>query len=389
MAHYERLVMSRRGWQASLVRFAILVPLALGVSCGGNDRTDDLFQESGSPSAGGFDSNGVGRSGSGGGGRTGASGGGGAKALPPAAGGSANGGKSASGGSEATGGRSGVNGGRTGGGGRSGPSGGRPPAGGAASGGKASGGKASGGAPDNAGSAGEPAVDCNDDDACTVDERSGDDCSHESKECDAPPVCQVAECDPETGECLLSAAPDETACDDEDACTSNDACREGQCLGSDALDTSDSSSRPIPDGPADCSGSDALLVDYGMTGPGEVSEVEVTVSITHPWITDLRVGLLHVETETFVTLIEEEVHQDASLDGEYVFADDAPSFVEAVPEDAPVPSGRYAPRSSLLEAFAGLPFEGTWRVVVLDQCEGDAGVLHASAVHFHRVCGDG
>jgi subtilisin-like proprotein convertase family protein len=391
---YESLVMSRRGWQAALVWSAILVPLALGVSCAANDETDDLFLKSSSPSAGGFDPNSLGDAGNGGGERNGSSGAGGTKTPPKASGGrvSASGGNAA-GGSDSTGGRASVSGGRASGGKGGGQVGGRPAMGGAPSGGKpaaggSSGGTSSGGSPATGGGAGESSEDCDDGDACTVDESAESGCVHEPKVCPEPAVCEVATCEPETGDCVPAAAPDEVACDDGDACTSDDVCRDGQCVGSNELNASDETSRPIPDGTEGCDGTDAVLVNYAMTGPGEVSEVEVTVALSHVSITDLRLALLQVETETFVILMQEELQQGAALDGEYVFADGEASFAEAVSEDAVVPPGRYAPRSSFHDAFGGLPIEGTWRVVVLDQCIGETGVLHSSAVHFHQACAE-
>jgi subtilisin-like proprotein convertase family protein len=386
---YESLVMSRRGWQAALVWSAILVPLALGVSCAANDETDDLFLKSSSPSAGGFDPNGLGDAGDGGGGNGGSSGAGGAKAPPKASGGrvSASGGNA--GGSDPTGGRASVSGGRASGGRGGGQVGGRAAMGGATNGGKAAaGGTSSGGSPATGGGAGEPPDDCDDDDACTVDESAESGCVHEPKVCPKPAVCQVATCEPETGDCVPAAAPDEVACDDGNACTSDDVCRDGQCVGSDELNAGDETARPIPDGTDGCDGTDAVVVDYAMTGPGEVSEVEVTVAISHVSITDLRLGLQHVETGTFVILVQEELQQGAALDGEYVFADGEASFAEAVSEDAVVPPGRYAPLSSFHDTFGGSPIEGTWRIVVLDQCIDHTGVLHSSAVHFHRACAE-
>ena len=43
------------------------------------------------------------------------------------------------------------------------------------------------------------------------------------------PACQVAVCDPPTGQCRLEMAPNGTGCDDDDKCTLNDICLEGAC----------------------------------------------------------------------------------------------------------------------------------------------------------------
>lgn len=393
MDQYQRLVMSRRGWQAALFWSAILVPLALGASCAGNDETGDLFLKSRNPSAGGFDPTSFGNSGSGGG-RNGSSGAGAASTPPKTSGGSAGStGGNTAGGSDATGGRVGATGGRASGGKSGGPMGGRPATGGAPNGGRAASGGSSGGTPSGGvsatgGSAGEPSGNCDDDNACTVDEAADVGCTHVPKDCPAPSACEVATCEPDTGECVPEAAPDETACDDGDVCTSADVCRDGQCVGSDEFNASDATPRPIPDGNQDCTSEDPVLVDYTMVGPGAVTEIEVTLSISHTLISDLRLALLHVDSETYVILVEEAPEQEATLDGQYVFADGAASLSDAAAEHTTVPPGRYAPRTSFAEVFGGSPIAGTWRVVVLDQCLEDTGVLHSSAVHFHRACGD-
>ena len=43
--------------------------------------------------------------------------------------------------------------------------------------------------------------------------------------------CQVAACDPATGQCAVTAVADGTSCDDGSACTEADACRGGACVG--------------------------------------------------------------------------------------------------------------------------------------------------------------
>jgi outer membrane protein assembly factor BamB len=49
--------------------------------------------------------------------------------------------------------------------------------------------------------------------------------------CVASGPCQLASCDPETGSCAMSNAPDGTSCDDGNPCTVGDACTGGVCIG--------------------------------------------------------------------------------------------------------------------------------------------------------------
>ena len=51
--------------------------------------------------------------------------------------------------------------------------------------------------------------------------------------CDDLPVeaCQVAQCQPSTGECVVHAAADGVACEDGNACTQDDSCSQGTCAG--------------------------------------------------------------------------------------------------------------------------------------------------------------
>jgi len=44
-------------------------------------------------------------------------------------------------------------------------------------------------------------------------------------------VCMKNQCDPATGQCAMTAQPDETPCDDGDVCTEYDACTGGECGG--------------------------------------------------------------------------------------------------------------------------------------------------------------
>jgi hypothetical protein len=77
---------------------------------------------------------------------------------------------------------------------------------------------------------------CDDGAGCTGPDRCQPDgsCVGKPRVCGDGDVCTTDACDPATGACVFSAAPDGTACDDGNACTTDDACDGGSCKG-DAL----------------------------------------------------------------------------------------------------------------------------------------------------------
>ena len=74
---------------------------------------------------------------------------------------------------------------------------------------------------------------------CVLDESTIPDCAD-------PGICKVSACNPDTGMCEVSEAPEGTLCDDGDACTSGDSCQGGACL---------------PADPVSCDDGDACTVD--------------------------------------------------------------------------------------------------------------------------------
>lgn len=81
---------------------------------------------------------------------------------------------------------------------------------------------------------------CDDGSACTTgDQCVAGACTGAEMDCSAlDGVCEVGECNPETGSCVAAPLADGAACDDADPCTAGDACASGEC---------------VPDGPTDCS----------------------------------------------------------------------------------------------------------------------------------------
>ena len=76
---------------------------------------------------------------------------------------------------------------------------------------------------------------CDDGNACTLSDscQSGTCVGTQPVVCSASGQCRVAgACDPSTGMCSSSTAPDDTVCNDGNACTQTDSCQSGICTGS-------------------------------------------------------------------------------------------------------------------------------------------------------------
>ncbi len=88
---------------------------------------------------------------------------------------------------------------------------------------------------------------CDDGSLCTVaDVCTGGTCAGRALDCSSlTDPCNAGVCDPATGMCSTSAAPDGTSCDDGSLCTTGDVCTGGACAGT-TLDCSGSSTECAP-----------------------------------------------------------------------------------------------------------------------------------------------
>lgn len=68
---------------------------------------------------------------------------------------------------------------------------------------------------------------------CTADTCQGGVCTEgpTTVTCTSSDPCRISKCNPGTGECDVSDAPNGTPCDDDDACTAADRCHAGSCTG--------------------------------------------------------------------------------------------------------------------------------------------------------------
>ncbi len=129
---------------------------------------------------------------------------------------------------------------------------------------------------------------------------------------------------------------------------------------------------PIPDN--NSSGiSDQILTDAS----GTLTDLNVAVDITHTWVGDLTVELLHVDTGTSVILIAKPGTpgggQGSDADNIDVTLDDEAAL--SVEDNAPyTPGDAYYPNNPL-SAFDGESLAGTWELTVIDSAKADTGTL--------------
>lgn len=119
-----------------------------------------------------------------------------------------------------------------------------------------------------------------------------------------------------------------------------------------------------------------------------IGDVNVTVTIAHEWVGDLRVTLEHAETGTVVTLLDRPGRpafpdgcggQDVSV----VLDDAAAEAVQSACDDTfPSIAGRKHPLGQLAD-FAGQDAAGSWTLRVSDNAFGDYGSLFGWCLEFN------
>jgi subtilisin-like proprotein convertase family protein len=380
-------IMFRCGWQAFVALSSSAMVLAFGQSCSSADgTTDGLFESERNPAgaaghfSGGSTAATGGRSSGGVGGR--ASGGSEVGA----------GGEVAAGGDATESGGRAAMGGRGSGGGRGGGK-----AGGAGLGaGPGSGGSAgelggSGGTPNEGGAGGrESPVDCDDDDACTVDEPDTQGMCHFTPKCIARSECEVATCDAATGDCQFDPTAEGAVCDDQLDCTTGDVCAGGSCTGTSAdFFETISETRSIPDGSVDCGGDQPVIVDFNVPEGGVVTAIEVGINVNHPNLANLSASLLHVQSNREAVLFNRLEATGRALNGRYLFVSGRPSFAEEAAEvevNGEVMPERYAGVDDLASAFDGDQVQGTWRLTLTDWCLEDTGNFFGADLRIESVC---
>ena len=109
---------------------------------------------------------------------------------------------------------------------------------------------------------------------------------------------------------------------------------------------------------------------------GIISDLKVNVDVSHTFISDLTVILTHQNTNTSVTLWEENCFNTSDNDFDIIFEDGASAVVCASPT-----IGTYIPAKPL-NIFNGINSSGTWELSITDNYSGDTGMLNDWYLEF-------
>jgi subtilisin-like proprotein convertase family protein/uncharacterized protein YvpB len=137
----------------------------------------------------------------------------------------------------------------------------------------------------------------------------------------------------------------------------------------------DKNSRAIPDNNRD--GASGLIT---IPDPRLVVDLDVYLRIDHTWIGDLQVTLTHQESGRSLTLLDRPRNPTKASFCEYdhiiaILDDEASQAVEGKCSDKNLAiSGSFRPEESL-QAFTGVPLEGTWVLTAADRSAYDTGAL--------------
>jgi subtilisin-like proprotein convertase family protein len=189
---------------------------------------------------------------------------------------------------------------------------------------------------------------------------------------DSTPCVPTVECIP-TGACCL---PDSCERLTAAQCATRGGSYNGdgtECITLGEYGASHTSTDPFPIAIPDYAGGipGTASTSITVTGPGTVSDLAVSVSLTHTFAGDL-IGTLDngsVQVQLF--------NRDggaANLSGEYVFTDLSANTWDAQATVISIPGGRYAPTLAL-NAFDGSPIAGTWTLTITDNAGADIGTI--------------
>lgn len=116
------------------------------------------------------------------------------------------------------------------------------------------------------------------------------------------------------------------------------------------------------------------------TETGNIETIEVNLNITHTWIGDLVVALVHPDG-TSINLWNRTCNNPQNGNINVTFLDGAGTIVCATPT-----TGTYSPVQALAP-FIGKPKSGNWTLRVTDFYNGDAGTLNSWSVNFGCTLG--
>ena len=114
---------------------------------------------------------------------------------------------------------------------------------------------------------------------------------------------------------------------------------------------------------------------------GNITSIEVNLNVTHSWIGDLVVALVHPDG-TSINLWNRTCNNPQNGNINVTFKDGAGAIVCASPT-----TGTYSPVQALAP-FIGKPKSGTWTLRVTDFFNGDTGTLNSWSVNFGCTLGN-
>jgi subtilisin-like proprotein convertase family protein len=104
-----------------------------------------------------------------------------------------------------------------------------------------------------------------------------------------------------------------------------------------------------------------------------ITDLDVSLNITHTWVGDLVVSLTHVDTGTRVVLLDQPGCGSDNVRA--TFTDEAAEPAEDQCNEAPPAIYGFLQPSEALSAFDGELIGGTWRITVSDLAPNDTGML--------------
>jgi len=141
----------------------------------------------------------------------------------------------------------------------------------------------------------------------------------------------------------------------------------------------------VPDGIGFCGPGPEISFDIVVTNPGTISDLNVSLPLTHTWAGDLDIRLTN-GTVTVQLVATATPDDNSNLGGTYVLDDEAAgtfdaAMTAAVGSAALIAPGTYRP-DGLLSDFDGQPKAGTWTITLSDNCQDDTGTLGNWSLNF-------
>ncbi|MBT8274026.1 MAG: proprotein convertase P-domain-containing protein, partial [Bacteroidia bacterium] len=155
--------------------------------------------------------------------------------------------------------------------------------------------------------------------------------------------------------------------------TANTSVTNSECATTSSTDT------PIAVGP---NGGTVTTSVINIADDFVVDDVNVSINISHTWVGDLDITLLHPDGITSVELMPN--NTCGNCDDMDVTFDDAAASSITTANAGPI-TGTYSPANGSLSTFNGLMTAGDWTLTITDNANGDGGQLNGWDL---QLCGD-